>query len=238
MDNVLRIRPSMGQVVYGDAGIPVADIELGGVPRGAVLILCEAGELESTADDIANRFAQHGYESTTADLDAALTAGDDATTGAIGVLLEHVSRRGWTPDQVGVVGYGPAARGALLAALTLPVGAAVSATERLDDVVPATGAHSLAVVVPWLGMFAADALDVAAPRVAAFGAQVDAASPAFTTVLAYPHVSGQFYRHSREPSEHAAAFDSWQRTLEWLNLRVVPRPTPLAQAWRERHTAA
>lgn len=237
MDNVVRVRPSTGRIAHRDAVIPVADIVLGGVPRGAVLILCEAGDVERTSDDIGNRFAEHGYESTTADLSAVLagTAEDDATTGALEVLLEHLMRRGWSPDQVGVVGYGRAGYAALLAAASFPVGAAVSAATVLDDVAKGTPTP-VAVRSPWLGMFAADPLDRESTRIRAFAAVIDAASPAYTTVLAYPHVSGSFYRDSREPWEHAASFDSWQRTLEWLNLRVVPRPTPLAQAWRARHT--
>jgi carboxymethylenebutenolidase len=236
MDEVFRIRPTFGHVVVDDTSIPAADIELGGVPRGAVLILCEPDELESTSDDIGNRFAEHGYESCTSDL-AAVLGRDDSATRAVSALLDYVARRDWSPDQVGVVAYGAAGRAALLAATSLPVGAAVTAAPRLDDVVP-PNANPTAVSVPWLGMFAADAPDQEATRLAAFAAEIGAASPAYTTVLAYPHVSGPFYRDSREPWEHAASFDSWQRTLEWLNLRVAPRLTPLAQAWRASHSAA
>jgi len=236
MDEVFRIRPTLGHVVVDDTSIPVADIELGGVPRGAALILCDPDDLQSTSDDMGNRFAEHGYESTTADVSAVLGR-DDSATRAIDALLDHVARRGWSPDQVGVVGYGPAGRAAFLAAASFPVGAAVTAAARLDDVVPPMGSPT-AVRVPWLGMFAADAPEHEATRFRAFAERIDAASPAYTTVLAYPHVSGAFYRTSREPWEHAASFDSWQRTLEWLNLRVVPRLTPLAQAWRARHGAA
>ena len=236
MDEVFRIRPSIGQIAHGDLAIPVADIALGGVPRGAVLILCEPDELELTSDDIGNRFAEHGYESTTADL-AVASGRDDTTAHAVGTLLDYVARRGWSPDQVGVVGYGRAGRAALLAAASYPVGAAVTAATRFDDVVPA-GTSDVAVSAPWLGMFAADAPESEPRRISSFAEKIDEASPVYTRVLAYPHVAGPFYRDSREPWEHAASFDSWQRTLEWLNLRVVPRLTPLAQAWRASHAAA
>jgi len=239
MDNVLRIRPSLGEVRYQGLAIPVADIELGGVPRGAALILCEQGELSSTADEIGNRFAEHGYESTTADLVTLLGPGsaDDAIAGALQVLLRHVSRRDWTTDQIGVLGYGQSGRASLIAAARFPVGAAVSAAARLEDVVNGLSPYSFSLAVPWLGMFAADAATEAS-RVRSFGDAVDAASKAFTTVLGYTQAGRSFYRDSREPWEQAAAFDSWQRTVEWFNLRVVPRPTPLAQAWRARQGAA
>jgi carboxymethylenebutenolidase len=237
MDNVLRIAPSPGEVSFRGAAIPVADIELGGLPRGAVLILCEEGELGPTAAEIGNRFAEHGYESTTAELAAADGADDSALAGALDVLLDHLARRGWTPDQVGVLGYGTAGRAALVAAARLPVGAAVTATGSLDDLVGGPSTEALPVTAPWLGMFTV-AGEPEASRVRAFGTEVDAVSSAFTRVIEYSHGGGSFYRDSREPWEHAAAFDSWQRTVEWFNLRVVPRPTPLAQAWRARHDAA
>jgi len=240
MDNVLRIRASLGMVNHLGAAIPVAEVGLGGVPGGAVLMLSEQGELEATADEFGNRFAEFGYESTTADLGAAFEltgARDEQITAAVGALIEHVGRRGWSPDQIGVVGYGRAGRGSLLAAGAFPVGAAVSSAARLDDVAP-QNAPAVRPTAPWLGMFAQDPSDPGGRRVKAFAVRIDATSPVHTTVLAYPRVTAAFYRDSREPWEHAASFDCWQRTLEWLNLRVAPRPTVLAWAWRERHRAA
>jgi carboxymethylenebutenolidase len=55
-------------------------------------------------------------------------------------------------------------------------------------------------------------------------------------VVTYPGVSRTYYRDSYEAAAHAAAFDTWQRVVEWLNRRVVPRSTPLAEAWRARQS--
>jgi carboxymethylenebutenolidase len=64
---------------------------------------------------------------------------------------------------------------------------------------------------------------------------LDELSPVYTQLVVYHGVSGGFCRDSAEAVAHAAAFDCWQRIVEWLNLRVVPRLTPLAEAWRRRH---
>ena len=125
----------------------------------------------------------------------------------------------------------------MLAAISFPLGAAVTAAPGLEDVVDGTPDRPVAVSVPWLAMFAADEDDADAGRIADFRATTQVASSVFTSVVTYPQAAGPFYHHSRELVEHAAEFDSSQRTLEWLNLRVVPRLTPLAHAWRARHPA-
>jgi carboxymethylenebutenolidase len=244
VDGVIRIRPVLSRLRHGGGRIPVGDIALGGIPRGAVLLLCEPGDLENSAADFANLFAMHGYDSTSADLGelAAAGASDDDITDAVGVLLDHLAARGWMREQIGAVGYGFGGRAALLAATAFTVGAAVSVAPR-DGTGPSGTGRALrlppaAVRAPWLGLFAADDPDTPAGWVREFGAALDRLSPVYTQVVAYPGVSSAFYRDSREPLEHAASFDSWQRTLEWLNLRVVPRPSPLALAWRVRQSAA
>ena len=64
-------------------------------------------------------------------------------------------------------------------------------------------------------------------------------APAYTrSSCATAGVGGDFYRKSTEPLEIAACYDYWQRTIEWLNLRVAPRLTPLAEAWRHRQAVS
>ena len=63
---------------------------------------------------------------------------------------------------------------------------------------------------------------------------LDQTSPVYTQLVTYPGVSGTFYQESAESLAHAASFDAWQRALEWFNLRVVPRPSQLAELWERK----
>lgn len=45
----------------------------------SVLILCESGELNATSGDVGDRFAEHGSESTTADLKGFLAKAVETT---------------------------------------------------------------------------------------------------------------------------------------------------------------
>jgi len=233
---VIRIEPSPGEVRHGAGVLAVGDVSLGGTPRGVVLLLCEPGQRAGSAARLANGLAEHGFDSTIADL------GDDHDESSIvarlGALLEHVATRGWRPDQAGVVGYGPAGVAAHVAAEHLPVGAAVSLANEFagaNDSYP-DGYRPRRLQVPWLGMFAVPAERM--PRFARYRRDVEQASDVYTEVVAYRDASPSYYRDSTAVADHAASFDSWQRTIEWLNLRVVPRLTPLAEAWVARHPAA
>ena len=207
-------------------------------------MVCPTGALDGDAAPALNRLAEQGYESVAVGVPADGAgqdgAGDDALLDAVTAALDRLALRGWTTEQVGVIGYGAGGRAAVVAASTMGLGAAVSIAptwpgdpaRALDDL--ARGAHTLR--VPWLGMFAG--ADAPAEALEALGAALDARSPVFAQLVVYPAVSGAFHRDSAHAEVHAAAFDSWQRTVEWLNQRVVPRPTPLAQAWRAAVPAA
>ena len=109
-----RIEPSVAEASfrYGSGrSLPVARIELGGVPRGAAIVLCDTGALERDAAGFMNGLAEHGYESVAVDLSP--TGGDPTGTtdrdlvSDVAVLLGRLGERGWSPVQVGLVGYGP-----------------------------------------------------------------------------------------------------------------------------------
>jgi carboxymethylenebutenolidase len=178
-----------------------------------------------------NDLAEHGYESVAADLGPDTAEDDGAALGHLRTLLDRLAARGWDLDQIGVVGYGSGGRAALLAAAAMELGAAVSVRPVLPAGLDARAVGP--VRTPWLGLFGA--LDER-PKgsVAAFDAALAASSPVFTQVVVYPGVTGEFVHDGLHPLTHAAAYDSWQRTVEWLNARVVPRPTPLARAWNDR----
>jgi carboxymethylenebutenolidase len=222
--------------------VDIAQVDLGGIPRGAVLVMSADGAFEHEAAPILNDLAVHGYESVAADMTA--TEGtDDALMQVVAELLQHVGKRGWQSEQIGVIGYGRGGRLALLACSHFGLGAAVSISPRHlftsdDHLSPEITELASTVRTPWLGMYGEN--DPAVPDTAY--AELDRAlrldSPAYTQLVRYPGVGGDFYRKSSESHEIAASYDYWQRTIEWLNLRVAPRLTPLAQAWRHRQAAS
>ena len=239
MDPVARIRPSLVELPSTRGSISTAEVSLGGVPRGAVVVLCDRGRLAVSSDEIMNGLAEHGYESVAADVfpaeqhdptDADLL--DDVST-----LIARLRERNWELDQIGVLGYGFGARVALQAAGRFTLGAAVSVN-------PAGLGHALApglaplveavepVTTAWVGMFGAREHATPPADVHRLSRTLWTRSPAYTETVIYPGVTGDFYRNSVSAPAHAAAFDSWQRVIEWLNGHVAPRPTPLAEAWR------
>ncbi|MDX2675077.1 dienelactone hydrolase family protein [Streptomyces sp. NY05-11A] len=240
-----RIEPTIERASFSRGSgrsLPVARIELGGVPRGTVIVLCDAGGLERDAAGIMSGLAEHGYESLAVDLSSTEVISDREVLGDVAVLLGRFGERGWSPEQMGLVGYGVGARAALLAAAEFELGAAVSVAPSGPPGTPADAPPSLSraarpVRTPWLGLFGQEdpgarpeALDLLREHLRD--------SPAYTQVVTYPGVARDFYRDARETLAHAATFDAWQRTLEWLELRVVPRPTPLAEEWQKRVMSA
>jgi len=211
-----RIEPEVVQV---GAGVTATEITLGGVPRGAIIVLCDAGRLSDAAEPM-NGLAEHGYESVAAEVSGG--AGD-----VVGSLLAHLGARGWEAEQVGVIGYGAGGRAALLTAAEFTLGAAVTIAPDGPVSDPREPLRT-----PWLGLFGGDAAGLRR-----LGETLYERSPVYTEVVCYPAAGSGFHRDSAEAPVHAAAFDSWQRTVEWLNLRVVPRLTPLARAWRARQPA-
>ncbi|MFI5880379.1 dienelactone hydrolase family protein [Streptomyces sp. NPDC051554] len=209
--------------------LEVAEIRLGGSPRGVVVVGCEAGGMDRDAADVMNRLAEHGYASIAADLSARGSSDGELVTG-VGSLLSTLADQGWSHEQVGVIGYGFGGRVAFLAATAFELGASVSVSPRARDSVR-TGLAAAAPRTPWLGLFGECGDGALDPT----PTELRAAWAAHTAIVTYP--VGDFYRDSADPAVHAAAFDSWQRTVEWLNLRVAPRPTPLALAWRENGTS-
>ena len=237
MDEVVpRIEPRIVVADTARGSLRIAEIELGGVPRGAVLVLCDVGRLELETVEALNGFAAHGYVSLAADLAADLSAAatDVDLLRDVAMLIERLSRRGWEPQQIGLVGYGFGGRVALLAASEFVLGAAVSVApasvrQGCSPRGPALVEVARPVHTPWLGLFGERDPESPTTAVTELADRLVAPSPAYVELVTYPGVDGLFHRDAAAADVHAACFDSWQRTLEWLNLRVVPRPTPLAR---------
>jgi carboxymethylenebutenolidase len=236
------IEPTGERVRSPRGAAPALAISLGGVPRGAVVVLCAAGALDREAAAVLNGLAQHGYESIAVDATAAGIESPDLAVDWVEAALDHLARRTWTAEQVGVVGYGAGGRVAMAAAARLTLGAAVSVAPTSESWPSRAGQPSRwwsdSVTTPWLGMFGNDVSDIAPSSLSALRDDLATASPVFTRVVQYPEVSGPFYRAAAAATSHAASFDSWQRTVEWLNLRVVPRPSALAVAWSKARDVA
>lgn len=228
-DVVVRLVPERRRRDVPGGGLASAEIRLPGVPRGAVIVLCEAGGLNHGADEVMNRLAEHGYESVAVDL-AGLE--DAAALRAVRALVAHLRDWGWQPEQLGLLGYRDGGRSALLAAGELELGAAISvcatglSSEATDGLIRA----ARRVRTSWLGIFGAD--DPHAPAgLLDHVRELAASSEQYAEVVVYPGVDGTFYRGLADPLAYAASFDSWQRTAEWLNVRVVPRTPPLMDLW-------
>jgi carboxymethylenebutenolidase len=207
-----RIRPDSLGLELTRGRVEAAEIRLGGARRGVVIVAPDAGELDRDAADVMNGLAGHGYASIAVDLSVSNPT-DDELVADIGALLAKLDDDDWSREQVGVIGYGFGGRIALLAAMAFDLGAAVS----VSPVTTGTGVGPMR--TPWLGLFGDNAQAVAKLR-----ADLDA-SAVYVSTVTYP-AGGDFYRDSGNVAVHAAAFDSWQRTVEWLNLRVAPATTP------------
>ncbi|WP_181779037.1 dienelactone hydrolase family protein [Pseudonocardia pini] len=220
-----RIEPLRSTRDLPTGTVEVAEIRLSGLPRGAVLVLCSAAGLDTHAPELMNALAEHGYETL-----AAAPGGPGLTepelVAAIDGLLVVLTERGWQREQVGVIGYGEAGRAALLAAGAMRLGAAVSVSPSgvLDGPVPTLR-------TPWLGLFGELGTP---PEAVATLRRLLADAPEFSRLVVYPGADADFFRGAADALGHAASFDSWQRVVEWLNVRVVPRPSPYAELWASR----
>jgi carboxymethylenebutenolidase len=222
-----RIEPRRSTAVLGVGRISTAEIRLSGLPRGAALVLYGPGGLDTHAPEVMNLLAEHGYEPLAADL-GALPAEDEDRLATVVGLLAILGERGWSYEQVGVVGFGAGGRAALVAARDLVVGAVVSLSPR--DALQVT---SPLVRSAWLGLFGEHDRDMTFRAVAELETRLRPA-PQFSHLVVYPGVGAEFFQPSSTSLGHAAAFDSGQRILEWLNIHVVPRPSPYAQRWADR----
>lgn len=241
MSSVVQITPAMGVVPTSAGPVPIAQLDLGGVPRGAVIVVADGDDFPNDATHHLNELAAHGYEGVAADL-SGLASDDAALLEIAQALIAHVGQRDWQPEQIGLIGYGIGGRLALVAGAHIALGATISismtglssGTSHLD---PRIGDLAERLRTPWLGVFGA--ADTAAPKTACreLDDVLQERSAVYGRVVRYPGVGPNFFREPREALEISAAYDAQQRVIEWLNARVEPRLTPLAVKWRCRMAA-
>ncbi|MCW2779054.1 MAG: hypothetical protein JWN17_2779 [Frankiales bacterium] len=240
MSQALRIEPVEGTMTAGDGEHRVLEISLPGVPRGLVVLLCDDGGLAGHAGEVLNDLAHHGYESLAVEV-----AGDgrgplppDAVLVALQALLARAAERGWSPEQVGVLGVGSGGLQALVAAALFELGAVVSLSPTRRGGAVALPDVVATVRTPWLGLFGADDPSAPVEEVRALGRRLEGASDVFTAVVRYPGVGRDWYRSDTSDGvSYAASYDGWERVFEWLGARVAPRLTPLAEQWRAHQGA-
>jgi carboxymethylenebutenolidase len=237
---MIRIQPAQSEVATPAGILRTLEVRLGGLPRGAALVIFDERQMDQEGPRVLNGLAEHGYECLAAEVlptvaNGAATSDHDLMR-PVAALLSTLGEWGWALQQVGVLGYGLGGRVALLAAADFEVGAAVSISPTdlsgaLSADLPSLAQAARPVRAPWLGLFAEAPEQLSLQAVRELDRMLDTRSPVYTQLVTYPGVSGDFYQNSAESSAHAASFDAWQRTLEWLNLRVVPRPSPYAELW-------
>jgi carboxymethylenebutenolidase len=225
--------PTPRTVAGAHASITVAEVTLGAFPRGAVLVLSDAGNLDRSAQ-VMNLLAEHGYETLAVDL-----CGRTRESYWVTLMLERLAERGWQSEQIGVLGYHGAALLALRTATRHRLGAAVSLDiPHCALCQPAIDQSATQLQTPWLGLSAADEADSPAAQLAAHWDRRHRADMVHSRFVSYCGVPERFLLDTNDTAAHAAAFDSWQRTVEWLDARVVPRLTPQSLAWRSRLSSA
>jgi carboxymethylenebutenolidase len=226
-DTTPYLIPVARTVTDAHINVPVAEIELGPYPRGAVLLLSPAQDLAGTAL-VMNRLAEHGYETLAVDLTKVTNASH-----WVELMLKRLADRGWTHEQIGVVGYRAGADLALRTAAACGLGAAVSVdipcSAQPQRIVDRTWRL---LQTPWLGLAAAPQPHAADTHLASRWRHLHCAATVYSEFVCYPNVFEGYSTNSGDTHAHSAAFDSWQRTVEWLDARVVPRLTPLSKAWR------
>ncbi|ASR36994.1 hypothetical protein BAY61_20665 [Prauserella marina] len=224
----------MSTAIVAGAKVAVSTVLLGGVPRGATVIVAGPDGLDSAeSTELMNALARHGYESVLA-TPCGRGTDDDVARALVGHLVDRVDARGWPPEQVGVIGYGQGARAALIAGSETTFGAAISVPRDARTLTGPGRVTSLR--TPWLAMAGLGSRGELTGELSSYREEVTNRSAEHTSVVGYPGVTHCLH-DSTDALVHAAVFDSWQRTAEWLNAHVVPRPTPLADAWRQRREA-
>lgn len=242
MTPVVHIAPRHDAVPTAVGPIDVASIHLPGTPRGAVLVLTADTNFEHEAATLLNAFAAAGFEGHAADV-TEVRGTPDKLVPVLRTLIDLVGEHGWTREQMGIVGYANGGGLALLASAWFELGAAVSFSLRPWSTGCSDLARHIAELAPrirtsWL--YLTGDHDPLLPR--SEGRRLEGAllreTSVYTQIVTYPGVGADFYRTSPEVPAIAAAFDAWQRTVEWLELHVVPRLTPAAEAWRRRQAIA
>lgn len=157
------------------------------------------------------RLGERGYESLA--VSHPVEASDAALTTYVTELLNELADDEWDTEGIAIIGFNGGGQPALHASTMFELAGAVSLMST------AAVAHRHPIRTPWLGLLAGRDASTSALRLE----PAQAASGVYTEVVAYPEAPSAFEPGSCSPPDRAARFDAWQRTIEWLDKRVMPR---------------
>lgn len=225
--------------------MPAYTVRPGAVATAAVIVMQEAYGVNAHIQDVCHRFAAKGFLVVAPHLfhrtgDPDLSYDDlpavrphmqalsrDNLTDDLDATLGWLEDQGFAPGHVGIVGFCMGGSVALFAAVTYPLGAAVTfygggvAEGRFGFPPLIELASNL--TSPWLGLYgdrdqSIQPEQVEALRTAARRSRVP------TEIVRYPDAGHGFHCDAR-PAAYAAAaaHDAWARTIAWLR-RYLPGP--------------
>jgi carboxymethylenebutenolidase len=224
-----------------DGDMALYDAEPEGPARGAVIVVQEAFGVNGHIEDVTRRMAAAGYRAVAPHLfhrtgDPVIDYGDYdklmphfAGISEAGVLndldatIAHLGESGFPPARTGVVGFCMGGTIAFLAAVRLPMGAAVTfygggVTQGRFGMAPLVELAPR-LQAPWLGLYGDEDQGIPVEQVEELRAAV-ATAPVDTEIVRYAGAGHGFHCDQRGDYNKAAAVGAWQRTLDWLGLHL------------------
>ena len=218
------------------------DSEPEGVARGAVIVIQEAFGITEHIKDICRRLSTEGYRAVAPHLfhrsgDPVISYDDMASVvphiaelsgegfeSDLTATLGYLESLGFSPAQVGVVGFCMGGTFAVSAAAHHTLGAAVTfygggiAAGRFG--MPPLAELAPALETPWLGLFGDQDQSIPTEEVEAMREAADKASVS-TEVVRYAEATHGFNCDARDSYHEASANDGWARTLHWFADHIV-----------------
>lgn len=138
--------------------------------------------------------------------------------------IAHLVEAGFSPEQIGIVGFCFGGRVTFLVSLNRTLGAAVGfygggiSTKGVLPF-PALIGEAAALQTPWLGLFGDEDASIPVEGVEELRTALTAASLP-TNVIRYPGAGHGFHCDVRADYHEDAAQDAWSQTLAWFGLHL------------------
>jgi carboxymethylenebutenolidase len=207
-------------------------------PRAAVVVIQEAFGVNDHIEDVTRRLADNryhavaphlfhrtgsprlGYDDFGPVLPHMQALSDEAILADVDAALAHLDVAGWSPGQIGIVGFCMGGRVSFLVSARRQLGAGVGfygggiVTSRFPQF-PALVGEAPALQTPWLGLFGDQDGGIPVADVETLRAEL-AKAPVDTEVVRYPDAEHGFHCDVRPAHHEASAKDAWGRTLDWF----------------------